>query len=126
LDDGFCFFWQKNIDNIAQFSGTNDLADEPDVGTGIEPREALRAALAALGEPYATEMAESAELSDSDRLSMLNGQSDDESKGTDDSSGKEGVKDSDQSPEIRAEDVDALLRIAEDVRSLKRASHAPR
>jgi hypothetical protein len=38
------------------------LADESDVGTGSEPREALRAALAALGEPYATEMAERAEL----------------------------------------------------------------
>jgi hypothetical protein len=32
------------------------------IGTGDDPREALRAALAALGEPYATEMAASAEL----------------------------------------------------------------
>jgi hypothetical protein len=32
------------------------LADEPDIGTG-DAREALRAALAALGEPYASEMA---------------------------------------------------------------------
>jgi len=39
------------------------LADEPDIGTGSDPREALRAALAALGEPYATEMAPSADLS---------------------------------------------------------------
>ena len=38
------------------------LADEPDVGTGSEPREALRAALAALGEPYASELAASAQL----------------------------------------------------------------
>jgi hypothetical protein len=38
------------------------LADEPDIGTGDEPREALRAALAALGEPYASEMAASAGL----------------------------------------------------------------
>ena len=39
-----------------------DLADEPDVGTGLEPRTAIRGALAALREPYASEMAESAEL----------------------------------------------------------------
>ena len=38
------------------------LADEPDIGTGAEPREALRAALAALGEPFATDLAASAEL----------------------------------------------------------------
>jgi hypothetical protein len=38
------------------------LADEPDIGTGEDPREALRAAVAALGEPYASEMAASAEL----------------------------------------------------------------
>lgn len=36
-----------------------DLAGEPDVGTGLDPREAIRAALASLGEPHATEMAES-------------------------------------------------------------------
>ena len=40
-----------------------DFAGEPDVGTGTEPRAALRAALTALGEPYATEMAEGADLS---------------------------------------------------------------
>ena len=39
------------------------LADEPDIGAGHEPRVALRSALAALGEQYATEMAASAELS---------------------------------------------------------------
>jgi hypothetical protein len=38
------------------------VASEPDVGTGYQPREALRAALEALGEPYATEMAGSADL----------------------------------------------------------------
>lgn len=37
-----------------------DLAGEPAMGTGAEPREALRAALTALGEPYATEIARSA------------------------------------------------------------------
>ena len=39
-----------------------DFADEPHVGTGHEPREALRGALGALGEPYAEEMARDAEL----------------------------------------------------------------
>jgi hypothetical protein len=38
------------------------LADEPDIGVGDDPREALRAALAALGEPWAAEMAARAEL----------------------------------------------------------------
>ena len=38
------------------------LADEPDIGTGEDPREALHAALAALGEPYAAEMAAAADL----------------------------------------------------------------
>ena len=38
------------------------LADEPDIGTGSDPREALRAALAALGEPFASELARDAEL----------------------------------------------------------------
>ena len=38
------------------------LADEPDIGTGTDPREALRAALAALGEPFASELARDAEL----------------------------------------------------------------
>jgi hypothetical protein len=37
-------------------------ADEPDIGTGSDPRKALRAALKALGEPYAADMATSAEL----------------------------------------------------------------
>ena len=37
-----------------------DLADEPDIGTGEDPRQALRGALVALGEPIATEMAEGA------------------------------------------------------------------
>ena len=41
-----------------------DLADEPDVGTSHDPREAIAAALAALGEPYASEMARDAELGD--------------------------------------------------------------
>ena len=43
-----------------------DLADEPDVGTGMEPRDALRAVLMALGERYAEEMAESAVIADED------------------------------------------------------------
>jgi hypothetical protein len=38
------------------------LADEPDIGVGDDPRSALHAALEALGEPYATEMAASVEL----------------------------------------------------------------
>ena len=38
------------------------LADEPDIGTGTDPREAVRALLAALGEPFASELAASAEL----------------------------------------------------------------
>jgi hypothetical protein len=38
------------------------LADGPDIGTGSDPRKALRAALKALGEPYAADMASSAEL----------------------------------------------------------------
>jgi hypothetical protein len=45
-----------------RFMATADLAeDSRDVGVGDTPRDAVRAALAALGEPYATEMAESAE-----------------------------------------------------------------
>ncbi len=39
-----------------------DLADEPDIGTGTDPRKALRGALSALGEPYASDMARDAEL----------------------------------------------------------------
>lgn len=38
------------------------LADEPDIDAGEDPRESLRASLAALGEPYASEMAARAEL----------------------------------------------------------------
>ena len=42
---------------------TADLAeDRPDVGTGDTPREAIRNALRALGEPYATEMANGVEV----------------------------------------------------------------
>jgi hypothetical protein len=33
------------------------LADEPGIGTGSDPREALRAALKALGEPYESDLA---------------------------------------------------------------------
>ena len=52
---------------LTRFEGrwlaTADLAeDRPDVGSGDTPREAVRSVLRALGEPYATEMAESAEL----------------------------------------------------------------
>ena len=47
---------------VGKWLAVADFADEPDVGTGHEPREALRGALAALGEPIASEMAESAEL----------------------------------------------------------------
>jgi hypothetical protein len=36
-----------------------DLAGEPDIGTGLGPREAAKAAPASLGEPHATEIAES-------------------------------------------------------------------
>jgi hypothetical protein len=39
-----------------------DLADEPDLGTGTHPREALREALMALGPRLATELARRAEL----------------------------------------------------------------
>ena len=38
------------------------LAEQPDIGTGHDPREALRAALAAPGEPFASELTASAEL----------------------------------------------------------------
>ena len=38
------------------------LADEPDIGTGTDPCEALQAALAALGEPFASELARDVEL----------------------------------------------------------------
>ena len=42
---------------------TADLAeDRSDVRSGDKPREAVRNALRALGEPYATEMAERADL----------------------------------------------------------------
>ena len=39
-----------------------DLADEPDVGTGMEPREALRGVLSALGPRVAADLAESAHI----------------------------------------------------------------
>lgn len=39
-----------------------DLADEPDVGTGDDPREAVRDALTSLGHRFATEMAASAPI----------------------------------------------------------------
>ena len=38
------------------------LADEPDIGVADDPREALREALAALGEPWESEMARDAEM----------------------------------------------------------------
>ena len=42
------------------YMATADLAeDSRDVGVGETPQEAVRAALEALGEPYATEMTES-------------------------------------------------------------------
>ena len=46
------------------------LADEPDIGTGDDPREALRAALAALGEPFASELAKTRNCCDG-RLRLL-------------------------------------------------------
>ena len=45
----------------SRWLATAMLADEPDIGTGSDPREALRAALAALGEPFASELARDAE-----------------------------------------------------------------
>jgi hypothetical protein len=39
-----------------------DIAGEPDIGIGMQPREAIRDALASLGEPYASELAERARL----------------------------------------------------------------
>ncbi len=39
-----------------------DLADEPDVGTGEDPREALQQALMALGPQFAHVLAASADL----------------------------------------------------------------
>ena len=41
-----------------------DLADEPDIGTGEDARSALAEALSSLGEPYASEMAADADLSE--------------------------------------------------------------
>lgn len=51
---------------IGRWLAVADLADEPDVGTGDDPQTAIRGALAALGEPYASEMA--AELATDRRL----------------------------------------------------------
>ena len=46
-----------------RFMATADLAeDSRDIGVADTPYEALKAALAALGEPYASEMADSVEL----------------------------------------------------------------
>jgi hypothetical protein len=39
-----------------------DVADEPDVGTGLEPRMAIREALMAVGPRLAEELADTAEL----------------------------------------------------------------
>ena len=39
-----------------------DLADEPDVGTGTDPREALQEALLALGPRLASELSAGADL----------------------------------------------------------------
>jgi hypothetical protein len=51
---------------ITEYEGrwlaTAMLADEPDIGTGDDPREALKAVLAALGEPYASVMAAGARM----------------------------------------------------------------
>ena len=49
-------------DHEGRWLATAMLADEPDIGTGSDPREALRAALAALGEPYAWDLADSAKV----------------------------------------------------------------
>ena len=48
-----------------------DFMGEPDIGTGHEPSEAVRNALAAVGEPYATEMAASDVLELGDRHTQL-------------------------------------------------------
>ena len=45
-----------------------DFADEPDVGVGHDPRVALREALMALGPRMASELAESAQLGDQERV----------------------------------------------------------
>jgi hypothetical protein len=50
------------LERAGRWLAVADLADEADIGTGEDPRQALRAALAALGEPIATEMAEAADL----------------------------------------------------------------
>lgn len=51
---------------LSEFDGrwlaVADLADEPDVGTCSDPRAAIAGVLAALGEPFASEMARAAEL----------------------------------------------------------------
>jgi hypothetical protein len=50
-----------------RFMAAADLAeDSRDIGVGDTPQEAVRAALAPLGEPYASEMAERAEAETSD------------------------------------------------------------
>ena len=46
-----------------RYMATADLAEGTrDIGTGDAPRQAVRAALMALGEPYASEMAAGGEL----------------------------------------------------------------
>ena len=49
-------------ENEGRWLATAMLADHADIGTGLWPRQALRGALAALGEPYASELAGSAAL----------------------------------------------------------------
>ena len=48
--------------NAGRWLAVAMLADESDIGTGDDPRTTLRVALAAVGEPRATEKAASAEL----------------------------------------------------------------
>lgn len=55
-------FWVdvRLMENDGRWLAVADLADEPDVGTGDDPRTAIAAALASLGEPYVTDMADQA------------------------------------------------------------------
>ena len=51
--------WERD----GRYMATADLGeDSRDVGVGDTPQEAVRAALAALGEPYASEIADSMEV----------------------------------------------------------------
>jgi hypothetical protein len=57
-------FWVDVVvyERDGRFMAAADLAeDSRDIGVGDTPQEAVRAALEALGEPYASEMAEEAE-----------------------------------------------------------------